>query len=161
MSDNEIIDIILDNLKKESPRYLITDILAPRHLWNEKEEKIISNIITLLKDKQLIKINGGDTNFPGTDMKIGIKGNAIELINQYGSYSSFLQSRIIDKMEKIEIKADNIHVSNNFGNYAQSSSHNFTLKTGDKRQSIAKQIIIGIAITVIGGLLVWYFTTYK
>jgi|AntAceMinimDraft_17_1070374.scaffolds.fasta_scaffold14559_2 hypothetical protein len=99
MNDNEIIDIILDDLKKKSPRNLITDILSPRQIWDKKDEHQISNIITLLKDKQLIKINGGDKYFPATDMNIGIKGDAIELINQYGSYLSFINSRMPDKKQ--------------------------------------------------------------
>jgi len=59
MTDSEIIDIILDDLKVKSPRNLIKDILQPRLLWSKVEEQRIKNILSVLTSKNLITDDGG------------------------------------------------------------------------------------------------------
>lgn len=57
----------------------------------------------------------------------------------------------MSKKIKNQIKiGDNNEIKNsNFGTYIENKS---------KNESVLKQIIIGIAVTVIGGVLVWWIT---
>ena len=88
MTDDEISEIILNELKLKSPQSLIADILSPRKIWDTTKAQKIKNIIAILVDKNLVNAPG--KYFPATDAQLSITGYGLSILNQYGSYSSYL-----------------------------------------------------------------------
>ncbi len=146
MTDNEIIDLILADLKEHPTRNLITDILKPRQLWPFDNVQRISNIITSLNDKNIISILGGSKYFPGTDMMLKINGLGIDIINEFDSYSNFLKYHIEkEKMErlkgaKIEINLKGHGNLINLGSIINSTIKNTIKLKEDGNDAVAKAI---------------------
>lgn len=70
MTDEQIIDIILNDLRDNSPLNLITDILAPKKIWSEDKEHRIKNILSLMTKNNQVEIINGDKFFPATDIRL-------------------------------------------------------------------------------------------
>lgn len=85
MTDEQIINLILSDLKTKSPRHLIADILKPNGLWNPSEEQRFKNIFNLLKTDNLITTSS-DKYFGAADIELTITGGL-----KYNSYSDFLE----------------------------------------------------------------------
>ena len=139
LTDNQIADIILDDLKTKSPRNLITDILKPRQLWDKTQEQRIKNIVAILTSKNLITPSS-DRYFPGTDIKLTINEEGLNMLNRFNSYSSFLQSQAAnDKGFNHNIIGDNFQGNTIFigdGNVNHSQHH-----LGNSQTNIVEQPI--------------------
>ena len=111
MTDNEIADIILGDLKIKSPRHLIADILAPRQLWDLKEEQRIKNILSILTSKNLITTAG--KHFPATDVQLEITGYGLDILNNPALQPNKMKDErkkdsAITKMEELIKKAEEL-----------------------------------------------------
>lgn len=138
MTDNQIADIILVDLKLKSPRALLTDILVPRQLWDMSQEHRIKNIILLLTSKNLITSSG--KYFPGTDMQLTITGYGIDILSRFDSYSSFLQSQITsDRGFSHNIIGDNFQGNTIFVGDNSNDKSDFSI--GKSQTSIIEQPI--------------------
>ena len=63
-------------------------------------------------------------------------------------YDNGFNHSLLDE-SRIEVKAENAHIGNNYGTYNQG--------THRERESIIKKVIVGIAIAVGAGLILWLF----
>ena len=169
MTDNEISDIILDDLKTKSPRHLIANILAPRQLWDKTQEQRMKNIISLLTSKNLITTAG--KYFPATDIQLNITGQGLDILNNFGSYSSFSKSQtttnkgfshntIGDNFQgNTIIIGENIHsqTSSHIDNVVKSSTtQNIIAKTDNKTKKRSLLEILSWIVGIFAGLALLY-----
>jgi hypothetical protein len=117
LEHNQLTNIILEDLYKKSPLYIITDILKPKGLWNLEKLTKVEHTIKYLKENNWVNIKGGENYFPGVDIKLEITSEGIKEISGDKKETNSGNS-------KIEINAENIHFGDNYGNYKQNNAPN-------------------------------------
>lgn len=134
-----------------------TELLKDVHA-NERP-KIISFLTgeSGLCDREIVK----EANSQNRTSIFRISKLGREVMSKHGSYSNFKKH-----LEEMKNKKEGISIDNRGGNYVagdmhgnQSSSQSTTNTPAKTETNIIKKISIGVFISVVSGLIIWYLTT--
>lgn len=151
--------IELDDILKEVATFINVKFPGRQdyiHAWNKIDfDTKIGNIKIITTDREHIKREW--------------KNGMFDLVSLLKTLKHEIELRIEDnntETNKTKLLTNNfngniVYTEGNFkGKVNQSSSQNKTVKTPPAIATVAiKKILIGVIITVIGGLIVWYLTT--